>query len=151
MKIALDFDGTFTAAPLFWWMFVEDAIHKGHDVRIVTARDERNDGIDWGLIDHTGRGRQPCPVIFCDGRIKRTVCRDIIGWEPDIWIDDNPAAILFATSFTSPLQLAAWRATDEYRGSKLPITGESRGFAGRPQEGVEPFKPILKSRKKANG
>lgn len=134
MKIALDFDQTFTLSPRFWLGFLRDAIARGHEVRIVTARDEHNDGINWALFG----GRYgthfpyvaPCRVIWCDGRTKRTVCKEL-GWEPDIWIDDNPAGIIFPTSFKDRESLAAWRGTDEYRGSTKPVTGESRGFDER--------------------
>lgn len=130
MRIALDFDGTYTAAPHFWEDFIRKAEVSGHLVWIVTARDEDNDGIDWSKV---GAARAPCTVIFCDGRPKRQIVREL-GIEIDIWIDDNPAGIVVkGASFAEPEGLAAWRAKDQYRGSKLPITGESRGFADRQQ------------------
>lgn len=143
MNIALDFDGTFTADPSLWLDFINRAnLFGGHRVYIVTARDGENDGINWsrvGLMD------QPCEVIWCDGRPKREVTK-LAGVHIDIWIDDNPAAIIMKhTSFSTPEGLAAWRRTDEYRGSTLPITGASRGFedSGRAQGYVSP--PAVRS------
>lgn len=127
MKIALDFDGTFTEDPYFWNEFVDRAPARGHEVFIVTARDELNDGINWARLHMSG---PPCRVIFCDGRPKRKIAIGI-----DVWIDDNPYGIIGATSFSSPTELAAWRRQDIYRGSKLPVTGESRGFAKETDDG----------------
>lgn len=134
MKVALDFDGTFTADPGFWFNFVRTAQSFGHQVWIVTARDEINDGIAWNAVMPKARPPifAPCDVIFCDGRTKRKVTREL-GIEIDVWIDDNPAGIILPSSFKDRESLAAWRATDEYRGSTLPVTGESRGFAEKEQ------------------
>lgn len=130
MRIALDFDGTFTLDPGFWYSFVRKAQTIGHQVWIVTARDEINDGIAWRKVMADARPPLPpcpCEIIFCDGRTKRKVTREL-GIEIDVWIDDNPAGIILPSSFKDRESLAAWRATDEYRGSTLPIHGESRGF-----------------------
>lgn len=137
MKIALDFDETFTKDPDLWLKFISLARYS-HNICIVTARDEGNDGINWGkvLLARVGGGQQfhngqagmdgpPCPVIWCDGRPKRTICR-AMGWEPDVWIDDNPYGIT-NLSVMDEASLLAWRKQDKYRGSKLPIHGRSRG------------------------
>lgn len=113
MKIALDFDGTFTRAPHFWHTFVRNAESAGHTVFIVTARCEAKDGIDWnsayGFDGHPSSCQPPCPVIWCDGKPKRTVAKDI-----DIWIDDDPYSLVHGSQLT-PETLAAWRAQDGYR------------------------------------
>lgn len=123
-KIALDFDQTFTTDPFAWANFIRNFVYLGHDVRIVTARDGINDGIKWRKF---GMSTPPAEIIWCDGRPKREVCR-AEGWEPDIWIDDNPAGIVFASSFKDEETLAAWRSQDEYRASTQPIHGRSRGL-----------------------
>src|SRR5882757_5964421 len=99
MKIALDYDNTYTLAPQFWEEFIHNAYHQGHKVRIVTARCSKLDNIDH--LDW--------PVLYCDGKAKREVCRDIYGWEPDIWIDDHPENIS-QDSIHSEEWLAEWRA-----------------------------------------
>jgi hypothetical protein len=43
MMIALDYDQTFSLDPEFWEKFVNLAQFAGHDIRIVTVRDERLD------------------------------------------------------------------------------------------------------------
>lgn len=147
MKIALDFDGTFTADPYLWRDFIGSAIGFGHEVRIVTARDEHNDGINWKRVGCT---MAPCPVIFCDGRAKRKVVREQ-GFAVDVWIDDNPYGVIASTSFAGPETLLAWRQQDEYRGSTLPPTGESRGFAERAKENgtAHPEKPVVRPLRRA--
>lgn len=123
MKIALDFDETFTRDPALWLKFISMARYS-HNICIVTARDEDNDGIHWGHVN-LGMDGPPCPVIWCDGRPKRSICR-AMGWEPDVWIDNNPYGIT-NLSVMDEASLLAWRKQDKYRGSKLPIHGRSRG------------------------
>jgi hypothetical protein len=87
VKIALDFDGTYTRAPQFWNGFVEDALDAGHEVRIVTFRKSTmtDPALDWLA--------QQIPVIYTEYQQKRAFCRRL-GWEPDIWIDDQPEFIV---------------------------------------------------------
>lgn len=87
MRIALDWDSTYTLAPGFWDSFISRAKVEGHDVRIVTFRTEAmNDAaLTWmsSII----------PVIFTAGYQKRSFCANL-GWFPDIWIDDSPEFIV---------------------------------------------------------
>lgn len=98
MKIALDYDLTYTADPKLWNNFIDDATQKGHDVRIVTARNPILDKIDVGYI----------PVIYCDGVAKRFVCHHFQNWDPDIWIDDKPQSVDNNSTATKEV-LAEWR------------------------------------------
>ena len=86
MKIALDFDGTYTLSPKFWSTFVDMAIMQGHDIRIVTMRNP-------GQTPDTGFSEKILPVIYTSRKQKREHC-DEIGWHPDIWIDDSPELIV---------------------------------------------------------
>lgn len=85
MRIALDFDNTFTADASLWQTFVGLASARGHEVRIVTARDRTQNNIDEQV--------NGIPVIYCNGLAKRLYCSHFAGWNPDIWIDDRPEAI----------------------------------------------------------
>lgn len=82
MKIALDYDGTYTRDPVFWGSFISQCRGHGHEVRIVTARTEAMIDFDVGL-----------PIIACGFVPKRTFCNQL-GWFPDIWIDDQPEFIV---------------------------------------------------------
>lgn len=94
MKIAIDFDDTITLNPEAWF----DAIclfrnTMKADVRIVTFRCEglpgkTNPDIDKFLSIFT----VPLQVIYTGGYQKAHTCAEL-GWNPDVWIDDNPATI----------------------------------------------------------
>lgn len=124
MKIALDFDETFTKDPDFWIAFIHSAQEHGHLVWIVTARDEFNDGINWQAV---GLAFEPVPVLWCDGRPKSWIVKqaDI---KIDVWVDDHPEGVHSGSLFT-PERLLAWRRQDKYRNaSSTEIHGRSRGF-----------------------
>ncbi len=149
MRIALDFDRTFTRDPGFWLTVISEAEASGHEVVIVTARCETKDGICWPAVPLGRSGRQepytyhgmagpPCPVIWCDGKPKREVAKGI-----DIWIDDDPYSLIHGSQFT-PETLVAWREQDVYRnpanGPKDPQRaahndGRPRLFSARDRSG----------------
>lgn len=85
MKIALDYDKTFTADPMLWLAFVQLARESGHEVAIVTfRRPDREGGNDRVHRDAKLLGVK---VFFAAGRPKAAV------YDADIWIDDFPALI----------------------------------------------------------
>lgn len=88
MNIAIDYDCTLYPHVSLWTTFIRNAIRMGHEVRIVTWRhaDNRSDDID------TVAASLGIDIIFCGHRQKAEVCR-LVGWEPDIWIDDKPVRI----------------------------------------------------------
>lgn len=102
-RIALDYDNTYTLDPVLWDAFVAMAFVAGHDVRIVTIRDEQHDRTT-PLIEL----EKHLPVIYCRGVAKDFWCLHHADWQPDIWIDDSPRTILENSKF-SPEDLAAWR------------------------------------------
>ena len=106
MRIALDYDNTYTADPEMWNEFIGMVKHRfGHDVRIVTARDERHDRTDElrSLENHL-------PVIYCRGVAKKWFLTHFgDGFVPDVWIDDKPESINQNSDF-APDKLAEWRA-----------------------------------------
>jgi hypothetical protein len=81
MKIALDYDGTVTADPIMWRVFVSLAVGYGHDVRIVTSRFPSDEVPNLGVL-----------VYYTSMKPKARYLNDS-GWMPDIWIDDKPHRI----------------------------------------------------------
>lgn len=105
MNIALDFDSTYTADPYLWDLFIAGCRDLGHEVRIVTARDERFDRTA-ALVEL----EQRVPVVYCRGVAKKWFMTHFgEGFSPDIWIDDRPESI-FTNSEFAPDKLAEWRA-----------------------------------------
>lgn len=103
MKIALDYDGTYTADPEFWQEFLATCYAFRVDVRIVTHRHEELDKItdvpSWVTI------------IYTDGVAKKWWCEHRGDyWTPDIWIDDKPKGILENGPLTME-QVEEWRKT----------------------------------------
>ena len=85
MNIALDFDDTYTRDPEFWDEFIQSALTKGHDIRIVTFRKSR---MTDPMLDKIG-----IPVIYTEFTQKR-VFTNKLGWIVDVWIDDSPEFIV---------------------------------------------------------
>lgn len=88
MKIALDWDGTFTADKDLWKAFVTEAMYRGHEVAIVTARSEDRLGSNKELEDTAAH--LFVPVVYTNGVQKQ----DVYG--ADIWIDDRPDTVVGA-------------------------------------------------------
>jgi hypothetical protein len=80
MKVAIDYDGTYTLDAGLWQAFVQAAMAAGHEVRCVTSRypDQRVE------VD--------CPVTYTSMEPKgpHVIAK---GWVPDVWIDDHPERI----------------------------------------------------------
>ena len=97
MKIALDFDDTYTRAPSFWDKFITMAKDHAYDIRIVTFRKSTmtDPALDWIAVE------KRIPIIFTEYIGKRAYCR-YIGWEPDIWIDDSPEFIVLPMQHELP-------------------------------------------------
>lgn len=86
MRIALDYDGTFTNDPELWVLFAHLAKTRGHTVFILTRR--------W-KEKHPGNFNRPVPeegmfkVIYCEDKDKIPVMREQ-GETADVFIDDRP-------------------------------------------------------------
>ena len=87
MRIALDYDDTFTEDPIFWTEVVNRAKERGHSVSFVTFRPnhivsgwerDKNSDIkeDASLLG--------IEIVFCGLKQKATK------FEADVWIDDSP-------------------------------------------------------------
>lgn len=104
MRIALDFDNTYTLDPTGWDMVIDIWKGRGHDVRCVTARSATEDRTA-PIVDLERR----IPVIYTNGIAKAYICQ-YLDWVPDVWVDDKVININ-NNSTTSPEKLADWRAT----------------------------------------
>jgi hypothetical protein len=78
MKIALDYDGTYTADPELWDDFIDAAMNRGHEVAIVTKRPNRAGAPT----------RRDIPKIFTNRMAKAAY------YAADVWIDDDQASSL---------------------------------------------------------
>jgi len=86
--IAIDYDDTYTADPCLWDLFIDLARLSGHRIVCVTARrdtDENHDAVKIGAMG--------VPVIFTALEAKKAFC-ERNGLKVDIWIDDNPHAVI---------------------------------------------------------
>jgi len=85
MLFALDYDGTFSAAPDLFREFRKLAERFGHRVVVVTGRSDEG---RWG--DEVREVVGPAtPIVFCAGRWKRAAA-EAAGYQVDVWVDDNP-------------------------------------------------------------
>jgi hypothetical protein len=80
MKIALDYDQTYTVDPSFWEDFMTLARVRGHEVVCVIKRGPTNQGTNL---------KMNCPVIYTDRAAKQLFCEQT-GVRIDVWIDDSP-------------------------------------------------------------
>lgn len=102
MKIALDYDQTYTADRAAWSNFIDLFTEFGHDIRIVTHRHEELDKIEDVPLG--------IKIIYTDGVAKKWYCeRRGDFWVPDIWIDDKPKGI-FENGPLTQEQVEEWRA-----------------------------------------
>ena len=81
MRIALDYDGTYTSDPVLWLAFVELAQMRGHEIVCCTLRspEEMND-MDAAFC-------AAVRVIPTSRQAKAKFCK------ADVWIDDFPHQI----------------------------------------------------------
>jgi len=83
MRIAIDYDDTFTADPRAWREVIAVLQSRGHEVICVSARFKIFEN-QRELEDATG-----LRVILCNHNVKIDVVRKA-GLHVDIWIDDQP-------------------------------------------------------------
>ena len=79
MRIALDYDKTYTLDPVFWNNVIREARVRGHIVNIVTMR---HDNKNERLVD------MPVHVVYTSRKAKQKF------FDADVWIDDTPQWIL---------------------------------------------------------
>jgi len=89
LRIAMDFDETFTEDPGLWVLFIRSAQARGHMVSFVTWRQPgpSNDDIE------VQSAMLNVPIIYTSFKAKRAFAKSQ-GHSFDIWIDDKPEAII---------------------------------------------------------
>lgn len=88
MKIAVDYDGTFTLNPVAFSRVIRVLKQTGADIRIVTSRNTNGDNEELEGVSKF----LEIPVVYCSGQQKKTVCQGL-GWVPDIWVDNEAHTI----------------------------------------------------------
>lgn len=104
LNIALDYDDTYSADTDFWDDFIENSKKYGHNVFIVTYRDERYDE-DFNLMALRDEGVK---VYFTRGVAKQWWMDQFSDEIVNIWIDDKPEAIIHNSSLPRK-GLIEWR------------------------------------------
>ena len=89
MNISLDYDQTYTVDPELYLAFVETAIERGHNVYVVTMRTPaETQSMDPALCELVTK------VIPTSRQAKREFVEKSHGIKIDVWVDDEPRAIL---------------------------------------------------------
>lgn len=83
LTIAVDYDQTYTADPLFWDQVIALGQQRGHRFVCVTGRREPPD---------VHERRIPLPIVCAGPEYKRHAAAKA-GYQVDIWIDDMPEMI----------------------------------------------------------
>ena len=93
MRIALDFDETYTADTVLWDAFVQHAKERGHEVLIVSFR------FDYDADDiRQVAGSLGVECVLTNARQKQHVV------QADIWIDDMPEGVVAEASMRAMLR-----------------------------------------------
>lgn len=89
MLISIDFDNTYTSAPMLWNDMIWQFQRAGHSVILTTCRSAQHSNSDlYRAIKFSGI----TDVYFTDGQPKKPYLA-ALGIHPGIWIDDDPASI----------------------------------------------------------
>ncbi|MFT6988191.1 MAG: hypothetical protein ACJASL_000151 [Paraglaciecola sp.] len=88
MKIALDYDETYTEDPVLWTAFVNHCVARGHSVTFVTYRPENANN---AYIESDAE-RLGIDIIYTAGKQKQHC------FKADVWIDDCPETIVKYTN-----------------------------------------------------
>ena len=103
MNISLDFDDTYTRDPLLWDNFVVSARRHGHKVYVVTMRyKEEGQEVVEALQENVDQ------IIFTGRMAKKPYLAKMM-INIDVWIDDNPFAIL---NDLQPLPYSVYQSMD---------------------------------------
>ena len=114
MKIALDYDLTYSADKVFWNNFIHMASFRD-DVKIyiVTARHPVKDELSNEQVHPSVRAILE-DIIYCNGVAKKWHLHHNHDLDIDVWIDDNPNNIMNNSSASKEF-LVEWRNSEEYK------------------------------------
>lgn len=87
VRVAIDFDSTITADHHTWLPLIRVMQLAGWEPSIVTWRPSSE---SKAIDEFNAELAVPVPVVYCNGCAKREC------FDADIWIDDNPASVLFS-------------------------------------------------------
>lgn len=91
MRIALDYDGTYTCDPALWDLFIQNAQQRGHEVVVVTMRSVAE---CTELLEGMLRRNQLELKVFMTNRKAKAPFMDGLGLHVDVWIDDMPHFVI---------------------------------------------------------
>lgn len=93
MIIALDYDDTFTADRVAWTKAMAIMLEYGHEVLIVSSRRDTPENRRQIMIDVTWiAGNDDIHLVYDEPKHDAMIRKGI---KVDIWIDDNPKAIIY--------------------------------------------------------
>lgn len=92
MNIAIDYDDTYTLNPRMWDEFIERAYEYDCEVYLVTWRDGNNAAMRQEVLSNV-QSVLSQRMHFTNLKAKRKYMEDK-GIYIDVWVDDNPYAIL---------------------------------------------------------
>lgn len=99
MLVALDYDGTYTNDPAAWLLIVRILQGMGHEVILATMRYPSECKESTGGFDPIDPRLRSLGVrIIPTSREGKQPFLQKMGIEPTIWIDDQPAALLYHAS-----------------------------------------------------
>lgn len=107
MKIAFDYDGTISEDVEGWIKVMNLMNDRGHEVFVVTFRDK-----DLDVNDDLMYIEMNYDVYYTGGVAKKWWCEHFGPGEVDVWVDDNPNAVL-NNSILTPEEVTAWRRVDK--------------------------------------
>lgn len=84
LLIGIDYDGTWSADPGLFAIFVGTLKFRGHDAVLVTGRSDEG---PWGV--EVRRAVRDIPIVFAADGWKRAAA-ERAGYKIDVWIDDHP-------------------------------------------------------------
>lgn len=132
MLLALDYDDTITRDENMWMAFVALARGRGHRVYIVTWRTPEEGAI-------LQRFRHLVDGIFCTSRKAKRSYMYAQGLNVDVWIDDQPDAIVCGIDIPPPKPPSEMNELEAYR---LLQEGKILGIADLTFF-IEPFSPSI--------
>jgi len=91
MKVAIDYDDTYTLDPECWAAIIDLLVDRGHRVICVTSR---FDPFEYPEGEEEIIDPVPCPIFYTNRRAKEEFMLSEHEYSVDVWIDDNPERVI---------------------------------------------------------